>query len=73
MDATDDPLDDPAVARRVDVLTHLRDGTIDLRVAARLLGVSERQVRRLLDTWLGSGAVGLAHGNRGRVPANRTV
>ena len=72
MDATDDPLDDPAVARRVDVLTHLRDGTIDLRVASRLLGVSERQVRRLLDTWLGSGAVGLVHGNRGRVAANRT-
>lgn len=72
METTDDPLDDPAIAYRVEVLTHLRDGTVDLAVAARLLRVSERQVRRLLDAWLGSGTVGLVHGNRGRSPANRT-
>jgi hypothetical protein len=72
MEPTDDPLEDPAIRRRVDVLTHLRDGTIDLDQASALLAVSTRQVRRLLGTWLASGAVGLVHGNRGRRPANRT-
>lgn len=72
MEPTDDPLVDPAVRRRVDVLTHLRDGTIDLHQAAAILRVSDRQVRRLLATWLEAGAVGLVHGNRGRRPVNRT-
>jgi len=72
MEPTDDPLEDPTVRRRVDVLIHLRDGVIDLDQASAILGVSDRQVRRLLDTWLVSGAVGLVHGNRGRRPVNRT-
>jgi len=72
MEATDDPLDDPEVRHRVDVLTHLRDGTVDLDQAAALLVVSGRQVRRLLAAWLGSGPSALVHGNRGRRPANRT-
>jgi len=72
MEPTDDPLDDPEIRHRVDVLTHLRDGVIDLHQASAVLRVSERQVRRLLETWLTSGAAGLAHGNRGRRPVNRT-
>lgn len=72
MEPTDDPLEDPAVAHRVDVLTNLRDGIIDLDQAAALLRVSDRQVRRLLAMWLDMGAVGLVHGNRGRRPVNRT-
>lgn len=47
---TDEPTDDPRVQRRVEVLSHLRDGAIDLDVAATVLGVSTRQVRRLLAT-----------------------
>jgi hypothetical protein len=69
---TDDPLDDPAIRHRVDVLTHLRDGTIDLAQAAAVLRVSGRQVRRLLAAWLDAGAPALVHGNRGRRPVNRT-
>jgi hypothetical protein len=68
----DDPLDDPRLRQRVDVLCHLRDGTIDLEQAAMVLRLSSRQVRRLLAAWLGHGPAGLVHGNRGRAPVNRT-
>lgn len=69
---TDDPNDDPRVLRRVEVLEHLRDGTIDLDTAAVVLRLSTRQVRRLLAAWLERGAAGLVHGNHGRPPVNRT-
>jgi transposase len=72
METTDDPPDDPEVRRRVDVLTHLRDGTIHLGQAAAILRVSDRQVRRLLSAWLEHGPTVLVHGNRGRAPVNRT-
>ena len=72
MEATVDPPDDPEVRRRVDVLTHLRDGTIDLGQAAAILAVSDRQVRRLLTALLELGPSALVHGNRGRTPVNRT-
>lgn len=39
--------------------------------AASVLGVSERQVWRLLAAYRKEGAEGLAHGNRGRKPVNR--
>ena len=69
---TEDPTDDPRVRRRVDVLEHLSEGTIDLGIAARVLGLSGRQVRRLLTAWLERGPSGLVHGNTRREPANRT-
>jgi len=69
---TDDPLGDPRIRRRVDVLAHLRDGAIDLETAATVLAMSTRQVRRLLASWLSHGPAGLVHGNHGRAPANRT-
>ena len=72
MATTDDPLDDPAVRLRDGVLTHLRDGTIDLAHAAAILHVSDRQVRRLLAAWQEAGPSALVHGNRGRSPVNRT-
>ena len=60
------------IRQREEVLRHLRDGTIDLGQAATILSLSSRQVRRLLARWLGLGADGLVHGNRGREPVNRT-
>jgi transposase len=69
---TDDPLDDPRVLRRADILRNVRDGTIDLEQAAIVLGLSIRQARRLLTAWLEHGPSGLVHGNRGREPVNRT-
>jgi transposase len=38
--------------------------------AARSLGLSERQVRRLLAAYRQEGAVAVVHGNRGRTPIN---
>lgn len=40
--------------------------------AAEVLGVSERHVWRLLAAYREEGAAALAHGNRGRIPANAT-
>ena len=39
--------------------------------AARLLGLSERSIRRLRSRLAGDGPAGLVHGNRGRAPSNR--
>jgi transposase len=41
------------------------------REAAERLGLSVRQVRRLIGKYRRGGAAGLAHGNRGRAPRNR--
>ena len=38
--------------------------------AAELLGISERQLRRVLAAYRRDGAAALAHGNRGRKPRN---
>lgn len=40
------------------------------REAASVLGLSLRQVRRLVSGYRDRGVVALAHGNRGRRPAN---
>ena len=39
--------------------------------AAELLGISKRQFRRLVAAYRQRGIAALAHGNRGRTPANR--
>ncbi|TAK02476.1 MAG: ISNCY family transposase [Chloroflexota bacterium] len=57
--------------RRLLVLTHVLAGELDGRAAAEILGLSGRQVRRLLDRYRGDGAAAFIHGNRGRAPANR--
>lgn len=39
--------------------------------AAGLLGISVRQVRRVMAAYREEGAAAVAHGNRGRVPINK--
>jgi len=43
-----------------------------MREAAKVMGVSERQGWRILSAYRREGAAALAHGNRGRTPANIT-
>jgi transposase len=56
--------------RRVVVLNHLEKGAVALGEAAGLLGISERQVKRLRAEYRQEGPTALVHGNRGRRPAN---
>lgn len=58
--------------RRVNVLNHLASGALVNSQAARLLGISVRQLQRLHRAYLEQGVAGLAHGNRGR-PAQNAV
>lgn len=57
--------------QRVRVLTELEAGRITRVLAGELLGVSERQVYRLVRRYRGEGPGGLVHGNRGRPSAQR--
>lgn len=56
--------------RRLLVLNQLEAGTLTNEQAAELLLLSVRQVRRLRSRYRAQGAAALAHGNRGRSPAN---
>jgi transposase len=56
--------------RRVVVLNHLEKGAVTVGEAAQLLGIAGRQVKRLRAAYRREGARALAHGNRGRRPAN---
>ena len=58
--------------RRVEVIAQLEAGTLKTKEASELLGLSERQVKRLRRTYRKKGAVGLAHGNRGKASPRRT-
>jgi transposase len=55
---------------RAYVLDHVVAGSLMLDEAARVLGLSTRQTRRLMVRHA-DGSAGLVHGNRGRPPANR--
>jgi transposase len=57
--------------KRVFVLQQVEDKKLSGREAAEQLGLSLRQVRRLLVKYRQAGAAGMAHGNRGRMPNNR--
>ena len=57
--------------KRVYVLQQMEERKLSGREAAQRLGLSLRQVRRLLVKYRREGASGLAHGNRGRAPKNR--
>ncbi len=46
-------------------------GKVQAQRAAELLGISQRQFRRLVAAYRQRGITALAHGNRGRSPANR--
>ena len=57
--------------QRVMVLNRVERGDMSGEEAARLVGLSVRQVRRLLAAYRKEGVAALAHGNRGRPPAHR--
>lgn len=63
---------DSRAQQRLYVLNHILAGALTTEEASRVLRLSVRQVRRLLDRYGDEGAAALVHGNRGRVPANRT-
>lgn len=56
--------------KRLMVLNTVRGGGLRAEEAARLLGLSVRQIRRLLAAYRKEGAWALAHGNRGRKPVH---
>ena len=58
--------------RRVDLLTRLDAGSLDVATVSQLLGVSPRHVHRLLQRFRQEGMASVVHGNTGRAPANRT-
>lgn len=59
--------------RKVDILTRLGVGTLDVPAVAGLLGRSPRQVRRLRACFRRDGLASVLHGNQGRAPSNRTA
>lgn len=54
--------------KRWDAVTRLDAGKLTMREAARVLGLSVRQVRRIRRGVERAGRVGLRHGNHGQVP-----
>jgi transposase len=58
--------------KRLKVITEMEAGRMTGREAAEMLGLSLRQVRRLVAAYRKEGAAGLAHGNRGRPSPHRT-
>jgi transposase len=57
---------------RLQTLNGVLEGHWPMREAAKIMGVSERQGWRILAAYRKEGAAALAHGNRGRTPANAT-
>ena len=58
---------------RLQVLNSLLTGHMTTEQAATLMGVSTRHTRRILAAYRREGAAAIAHGNRGRRPANATA
>lgn len=58
--------------RRAGVLARLSSRSLTKEDARRLLGVSIRQVNRLLRSYESRGLAAVVHGNTGRTPANKT-
>ena len=57
---------------RLQILNSLMADHMTTEQAATLMGVSARHTRRILAAYSKEGAAALAHGNRGRRPANAT-
>ena len=57
--------------KRLKVIIELDAGRMKAREAAEMLGLSVRQVRRLVAAYRKEGAASLAHGNRGRRSVHR--
>lgn len=62
---------DTRAQQRLVVLTHVMAGELTREAAAAVIGLSVRQVDRLLDRYRAAGAAAFVHGNHGRIPANR--
>lgn len=62
---------DTRAQQRLMVLTHVMAGELGCEAAAAVLGLSVRQLRRLLERYRAQGAATFVHGNRGRTPVNR--
>jgi len=58
--------------QRAMVLGQVGAGVLGIAEAAALIGVGERQVRRLLASYQREGPRGVVHGNRGRMPVHAT-
>ena len=58
--------------KRIEVLSEVESGTRSRSAAASLLGVSERQLFRLLRRYRTNGGFGLVHKSRGRT-SNRSI
>jgi transposase len=56
--------------QRLMILNRVFEGQLVAREAGELLGLSVRQIRRMVAAYRREGAAALAHGNRGRTPAN---
>jgi transposase len=59
--------------KRLDAVERLRRGELSTDQAAQVLGVSERQVRRVRRAIEKRGVQGVIHGNTGRSPKHRTT
>lgn len=59
--------------KRLDAVERIGRGTLTLREAAEVLGLSQRQVRRLRRAVKRCGARGVVHGNTGRAPQHRVA
>lgn len=57
--------------KRVEVIIELERGVLMISEASQVLGLSERQVKRLKKAYREKGAVGLAHGNRGKASGRK--
>ena len=57
---------------RLETLNRVLEGQLRASEAAMVLGVSERHTWRMLAAYRREGAAAVAHGNRGRRPANAT-
>ena len=55
---------------RLQVLNDVLEHQVTVDEAAQVLGLSERHLWRILAAYRKEGAAALAHGNRGRRPAN---
>ena len=58
---------------RLETLNRVLEGQLRVNEAAEVLGVSERHAWRMLAAYRREGVAAVAHGNRGRRPANATT
>ena len=57
--------------KRVEVMTLIDNGKVTGNQAAKMMGISLRQTRRIIKKYREGGAANLAHGNRGKPSPNR--